>query len=62
MLPIPRSYEAQGVRQYGFHGLSYEFLVGELGRLAGLEAAKVGSSLPTLAMARALLLYEMANR
>lgn len=40
MLPIPRRFEAQGVRRYGFHGLSYEFLVGELGRLAGLEAAK----------------------
>jgi len=37
MLPIPRRYEAQGVRRYGFHGLSYEFLVGELARLAGTE-------------------------
>ncbi len=35
LLPIPRRYEAQGVRRYGFHGLSYEFLVGELARLAG---------------------------
>lgn len=40
MLPIPRRFETQGVRRYGFHGLSYEFLVGELGRLAGLEAAQ----------------------
>ena len=40
ILPIPRRFEAQGVRRYGFHGLSYEFLVGELGRLAGLEAAQ----------------------
>jgi len=39
MLPIPRRYEAQGVRRYGFHGLSYEFLVGELTRLTGTEAA-----------------------
>lgn len=37
VLPIPRHFEAQGVRRYGFHGLSYEFLIGELGRLAGLE-------------------------
>ena len=22
LLPIPRRYEAQGVRRYGFHGLS----------------------------------------
>jgi acetate kinase len=40
MLAIPRRYEAQGVRRYGFHGLSYEFLVGELARLAGTETAQ----------------------
>jgi acetate kinase len=40
LLPIPRRYEAQGVRRYGFHGLSYAFLMGELARLAGLEAAQ----------------------
>jgi acetate kinase len=40
LLPIPRRYEAEGVRRYGFHGLSYEFLLGELNRLAGPEAAR----------------------
>jgi acetate kinase len=40
MLPIPRQYEAQGVRRYGFHGLSYAFLMEELARLAGAEAAR----------------------
>jgi acetate kinase len=40
MLPIPRRYEAQGVRRYGFHGLSYAFLMGELARLAGAEVAE----------------------
>jgi acetate kinase len=40
LLPIPRRYEAQGVRRYGFHGLSYAFLMGELARLAGTEAAR----------------------
>jgi acetate kinase len=40
LLPIPRRYEAQGVRRYGFHGLSYTFLMGELARLAGAEAAR----------------------
>ncbi|MGA7749179.1 MAG: acetate/propionate family kinase [Gallionella sp.] len=39
MLPIPRRYEAQGVRRYGFHGLSYAFLMEELARVAGAEAA-----------------------
>jgi len=38
MLPIPRRYEAQGLRRYGFHGLSYAFLMEELDRLAGAEA------------------------
>jgi acetate kinase len=38
-LPIPRRYKARGVRRYGFHGLSYAYLVEELGRLAGPEAA-----------------------
>ena len=33
LLPIPRRYERQGVRRYGFHGLSYAFLMEELARL-----------------------------
>jgi acetate kinase len=40
LLPIPRRYERQGVQRYGFHGLSYSFLMGELKRLAGVEAAR----------------------
>jgi acetate kinase len=40
LLPIPRRYEAKGVRRYGFHGLSYAFLMEELARLAGPEAAR----------------------
>ncbi len=40
LLPIPRRYEAQGVRRFGFHGLSYEFLMGELARLDGPAAAR----------------------
>jgi len=40
LLPIPRRYEALGVRRYGFHGLSYAFLMEELSRLAGPEAAQ----------------------
>ena len=40
MLAIPRRYEAQGVRRYGFHGLSYEFLMAELSRLDGTAAAQ----------------------
>jgi acetate kinase len=33
ILPIPRRYESKGVRRYGFHGLSYTFLLQELARL-----------------------------
>jgi len=33
LLPIPRLYAAKGVERYGFHGLSYAFLMEELGRL-----------------------------
>jgi len=40
LLPIPRRYEAQGVRRYGFHGLSCEYLMGELARHGGAAAAK----------------------
>jgi len=40
LLPIPRRYEAKGVRRYGFHGLSYEYLIGELERVAGADAAR----------------------
>ncbi len=38
LLPIPRRYEAAGVRRYGFHGLSYAYLMGELRRVAPDEA------------------------
>ena len=40
LLPLPRRFEARGIRRYGFHGLSYEYLLAELGRQAGAEAAR----------------------
>ncbi len=40
MLPIPRRYDAKGVQRYGFHGLSYSFLMEELEREAGPKAAR----------------------
>lgn len=39
-LPIPRRYKAQGVRHYGFHGLSYAYLIEELARLGDPAATK----------------------
>jgi acetate kinase len=38
-LPIPAVYDERGVRRYGFHGLSYAFLMQELERVAGRDAA-----------------------
>jgi acetate kinase len=40
IVPLPRRYEAQGIRRYGFHGLSYTFLLEELERVAGPDAAR----------------------
>ncbi|MFI4895353.1 MAG: acetate/propionate family kinase [Steroidobacterales bacterium] len=40
LLPIPRRYEAQGLRRYGFHGLSYAYLMQELQRVAGAQASQ----------------------
>lgn len=31
---LPREWYDKGVRRYGFHGLSYEYITGELGRIA----------------------------
>jgi acetate kinase len=39
-LPIPRRYATKGVQRYGFHGLSYTFLMQELARLGDPAAAQ----------------------
>lgn len=39
ILPLPYAYQEQGVRRYGFHGLSYEYLDGAFRALAGDIAA-----------------------
>jgi len=40
LLPIPRRYGALGVQRYGFHGLSYAYLMLELARLGDPAATK----------------------
>jgi len=40
LLPIPRRYDKAGIRRRGFHGLSYSYILGELGRIAGKKAAE----------------------
>jgi len=41
LLPIPRRFDAMGIQRYGFHGLSYAYLMEELARL-GEPSAKKG--------------------
>lgn len=40
LIPIPRRYDAKGIQRYGFHGLSYAYLMEELAQIAGPEAAQ----------------------
>jgi acetate kinase len=40
LFAIPRRYYSRGVRRYGFHGLSYSYLMEELARVAGAAAAR----------------------
>ena len=40
LLPIPRRYDTKGIRRYGFHGLSYAYMLEELARQAGERAAQ----------------------
>jgi len=40
LLPIPRRFDAAGIQRYGFHGLSYAYLMQELAQLAGTQAAQ----------------------
>jgi acetate kinase len=37
---IPRGYEENGIRRYGFHGLSYEFIAGRLREISPALAGK----------------------
>ena len=40
IVPIPRKYWGLGIRRYGFHGLSYAYLMEEMARVAGPEEAR----------------------
>jgi len=40
LLPIPRRFDAKGIQRYGFHGLSYAYLMEELTRLGDPAATK----------------------
>lgn len=40
LLPIPRRFDTKGIQRYGFHGISYSYLMEELTRLEGTEATQ----------------------
>ena len=40
LLPIPRRFDAMGIQRYGFHGLSYAYLMQALAQVAGPQAAQ----------------------
>jgi acetate kinase len=40
LLPIPRRFDNIGIQRYGFHGLSYAYLIEELVRIAGKKVGK----------------------
>ena len=40
LLPIPRRFDAMGIQRYGFHGLSYAYLMEELAQLGDPAATK----------------------
>ena len=40
LLPIPKRYEALGIQRYGFHGLSYAFLMEELAARTSIDQAR----------------------
>lgn len=39
LLPIPRRFEQKGIVRYGFHGLSYQYLMLALEKIAGRDTA-----------------------
>ncbi|MDB6015768.1 MAG: acetate kinase [Pedosphaera sp.] len=40
LLPLPRRYDAKGIQRYGFHGLSYTYLMRQLEGIDGGKAAQ----------------------
>jgi acetate kinase len=40
ILPIPRKYYKDGIQRYGFHGLSYSYVMEQVAELEGAKAAR----------------------
>ena len=39
MLPLPRRFEKEGIKRYGFHGISYQYLMEQLFSMGGSKLA-----------------------
>jgi len=39
LLPLPRRFDTMGIQRYGFHGISYAYLMEKLAGIAGTKAA-----------------------
>ncbi len=39
ILPVPRRFDKEGIRKYGFHGISYSYIMDKLPQIAGPDAA-----------------------
>ncbi len=40
LIPIPKKYRDNGIKRYGFHGISYSYLMEEFERIEGTKKAK----------------------
>lgn len=40
LLPLPRRFDTKGIQRYGFHGLSYAYLMEDLVRVGGVKMAQ----------------------
>jgi len=55
---IPKKFTEEGVRRYGFHGLSYEFISGRLGEIAVPALVLAGELDQVVPLASTLLVAE----
>ena len=43
LLPIPRRFDRKGIQRYGFHGLSYAYLMEDLGGTERMQIGRTGN-------------------
>ena len=62
MLPIPRRFDKAGIRRYGFHGLSYTYLLEVLGNMEGADKSNGRIILAHLGNGASLAAIKDGNR